>query len=132
MINANGRAIIIHQQIIRPMGEGQDIASKRRIWLGILARRAGAGRNGPREGRLVAPGTWRIYRAQQHLQNMQRTAGMKTIGMTGNTGGLIGEYSDFLIDVPASETPRIQELHLPVYHYICEEIEKNIAKKLIN
>lgn len=60
-----------------------------------------------------------------------RKMGMKTIGMTGNTGGLIGEYSDFLIDVPASETPRIQELHLPVYHYICEEIEKNIAKKLI-
>ena len=63
------------------MGEGQDIASKRRIRLGILARRAGARRNGPREGRLVAPGTWRIYRTQQHLQNMQCTAGMKAVGM---------------------------------------------------
>jgi D-sedoheptulose 7-phosphate isomerase len=58
--------------------------------------------------------------------------GMKTIGMTGNTGGLISNYSDFLIDVPASETPRIQELHLPVYHFICEEIEKNISSETKN
>jgi D-sedoheptulose 7-phosphate isomerase len=53
--------------------------------------------------------------------------GMKTIGMTGNTGGLISKYSDFLIDAPASQTPRIQELHLPIYHYICEEVEKSIS-----
>lgn len=53
--------------------------------------------------------------------------GMKTIGMTGDTGGLISKYSDFLIDVPASQTPRIQELHLPIYHYICEEVEKSIS-----
>ena len=81
MVNADGRSIIIHQQIIRPMGEGQDIASKRRNGFGILARGAGAGRNGPREGRLIAPGTWRIYRTQQHLQNMQRAAGVKAVGM---------------------------------------------------
>jgi D-sedoheptulose 7-phosphate isomerase len=53
--------------------------------------------------------------------------GMKTIGMTGDTGGLISKYSDFLIDVPASQTPRIQELHLPIYHYICEKVEKSIS-----
>ena len=84
MINANGRSIIIDQQIIRPMGEGQDISSQRRIRRGILARGAGARRNGPREGRLIAPGTWRIYRTQQHLQNMQSTAGMKAVGMSAD------------------------------------------------
>jgi D-sedoheptulose 7-phosphate isomerase len=55
--------------------------------------------------------------------------GMKTIGMTGNGEGLIGKYSDFLITVPTDDTPRIQELHLPIYHYICEEIESKISSK---
>ena len=53
--------------------------------------------------------------------------GMKTIGMTGNGGGLIKKYSDLLITVPTNDTPRIQELHLPIYHYICEEIESKIS-----
>lgn len=53
--------------------------------------------------------------------------GMKTIGMTGNGGGLISKFSDVLIAVPSDDTPRIQELHLPIYHYICEEIETKIS-----
>jgi D-sedoheptulose 7-phosphate isomerase len=53
--------------------------------------------------------------------------GMITIGMTGNGAGSINKYSNLLIAVPSDETPRIQELHLPIYHYICEEIEKNIS-----
>lgn len=52
--------------------------------------------------------------------------GMITIGMTGSGTGSINKYSNLLIAVPSDETPRIQELHLPIYHYICEEIEKNI------
>ena len=53
--------------------------------------------------------------------------GMITIGMTGSAGISISKYSDLLIAVPSDETPRIQELHLPIYHYICEEVEKNIS-----
>jgi D-sedoheptulose 7-phosphate isomerase len=53
--------------------------------------------------------------------------GMITIGMTGSGTGSINKYSNLLIAVPSDETPRIQELHLPIYHYICEEIEKNIS-----
>jgi len=53
--------------------------------------------------------------------------GMITIGMTGSGTGSINKYSSLLIAVPSDETPRIQELHLPIYHYICEEIEKNIS-----
>jgi len=51
---------------------------------------------------------------------------MKTIGLTGNNGGKMREFSDILINVPSSSTPRIQELHLPIYHYICEQIEENL------
>ncbi len=58
--------------------------------------------------------------------------GMKTIGMTGGYRGAISNFSNFLIAVPAEETPRIQELHLPIYHYICEEVEKNISSKQLN
>jgi D-sedoheptulose 7-phosphate isomerase len=52
--------------------------------------------------------------------------GMRTIGMTGSSGGSIKDHSDFLINVPTSETPRVQELHLPIYHYICQEVEKKL------
>ena len=51
---------------------------------------------------------------------------MHTIGLTGKAGGNTKSFSDILIDVPSEETPRIQELHLLIYHYMCEEIEKNI------
>ena len=38
--------------------------------------------------------------------------GMHTIGFTGVGGGRVKEFSDFLIDIPSSDTPRIQECHL--------------------
>ena len=53
--------------------------------------------------------------------------GMVTIVLTGASGGLLKNYADILINVPSNVTPRIQELHLPIYHYICEKIEKNLV-----
>lgn len=58
-----------------------------------------------------------------------RDLGMMTIGMTGNARGEMLQYSDFLIEVPTNQTPRIQELHIPIYHFICQEVEKNIPAK---
>jgi D-sedoheptulose 7-phosphate isomerase len=52
--------------------------------------------------------------------------GMFTIGMTGEGGGRLASVSDLLLDVPSNVTPRIQELHLPIYHYICEQVEARI------
>ena len=51
---------------------------------------------------------------------------MQTIGMTGKGGGRVKGVSDLLLDVPSEQTPRIQELHQPIYHYICEQIESRI------
>jgi D-sedoheptulose 7-phosphate isomerase len=48
-----------------------------------------------------------------------------TIGMTGSTGGKMKELSDFLINIPSTDTPRIQESHILVGHIICELVEKN-------
>jgi D-sedoheptulose 7-phosphate isomerase len=52
--------------------------------------------------------------------------GMVTVGMTGEGGGRLASVSDVLLDVPSNITPRVQELHLPIYHYICEQVEARI------
>ncbi|MCX6202990.1 MAG: D-sedoheptulose 7-phosphate isomerase [Bacteroidetes bacterium] len=49
-----------------------------------------------------------------------------TIGFTGLAGGKMKDLSDYLINVPSSDTPRIQESHILVGHIICELVEKNI------
>ena len=52
-----------------------------------------------------------------------KALGVKVIGFTGNKGGKLKEYSDIAICVPENETFKIQELHLPVYHYLCAAVE---------
>ena len=49
---------------------------------------------------------------------------MITIGFTGETGGKMKELCDFLIPIPSSDTPRIQECHITVGHIICELVEE--------
>lgn len=52
--------------------------------------------------------------------------GMITIGMTGEGGGKMAEYSDFLLAVPSNDTPRIQEVHILLGHIICEIVEEEL------
>ena len=49
-----------------------------------------------------------------------------TIGFTGADGGKMKDLSDYLINVPSTDTPRIQESHILLGHIICELVEKNI------
>jgi D-sedoheptulose 7-phosphate isomerase len=49
-----------------------------------------------------------------------------TIGFTGAAGGKMKELSDYLINVPSNDTPRIQESHILLGHIICELVEKNM------
>ena len=55
--------------------------------------------------------------------------GMTVIGMSGEGGGKLATLSDIAIRVPESETFKIQELHLPVYHAICAEVEEYFYSK---
>lgn len=55
-----------------------------------------------------------------------KAKGLKTIGMTGETGGKMKEFCDVLINVPEKRTAFVQELHLPVYHAMCLMIENEI------
>lgn len=57
-----------------------------------------------------------------------RTLGMRTIGMTGETGGKMKELCDFLINIPSTDTPRIQECHMLLGHLMCELIEATLFK----
>ncbi len=47
-----------------------------------------------------------------------------SIGLTGAEGGLLANLCTITIRVPEHSTPRIQELHLPVYHWLCEALEE--------
>ncbi|WP_372948137.1 SIS domain-containing protein [Mariniphaga sp.] len=55
-----------------------------------------------------------------------RAKGLKTIGLTGETGGKMKDLCDVLINVPATRIAYVQELHLPVYHALCMMVEKEI------
>ena len=52
-----------------------------------------------------------------------RSLGISVIALTGNDGGELAEVADVAIKVPETETYKIQELHLPVYHCLCLMLE---------
>lgn len=56
-----------------------------------------------------------------------RAAGMHTLGLTGQGGGKMAPFTDVLLEVPSRITPRVQELHVILYHYICEQVETALS-----
>ena len=52
--------------------------------------------------------------------------GIITVGLTGESGGRLADISDFIIRVPSTDTPRIQESHILIGHIICELVERNL------
>jgi len=55
--------------------------------------------------------------------------GIHTISLTGETGGAMAPMSDILLNVPSTDTPRIQESHIMIGHIICELVETALFKK---
>lgn len=51
---------------------------------------------------------------------------MTTIGFTGITGGAMKSLSDYLLNVPSADTPRIQESHILLGHIICQLVEEKL------
>lgn len=58
-----------------------------------------------------------------------KAIGVKTVVLTGKTGGKCKALADISIVVPENETFKIQELHLPVYHALCLTIEEYFWKE---
>lgn len=57
-----------------------------------------------------------------------RNKGITTVGFTGATGGKMKDLSDYLLNIPSTITPRIQESHILLGHIICELTEAAIFK----
>lgn len=58
-----------------------------------------------------------------------RKRGMFTAGFTGETGGRMREHCDLLINIPSTDTPRIQECHMLLGHTVCELVEAGLFPK---
>jgi D-sedoheptulose 7-phosphate isomerase len=58
-----------------------------------------------------------------------RSKGMVCIGFTGNRGGPMRDLCDHLLEVPASDTPKIQEGHLILGHILCGLVEQAMFKR---
>ncbi|MCQ2079899.1 MAG: SIS domain-containing protein [archaeon] len=57
---------------------------------------------------------------------VSKAIGVRSIALTGNTGGRCRELADVCIIVPETETFKIQELHLPIYHALCAMVEAEL------
>ncbi len=49
---------------------------------------------------------------------------VKVIALTGKLGGELKDLADVTICAPSTETYKIQEYHLPIYHYLCAKVEE--------
>ena len=55
-----------------------------------------------------------------------KALGLKTISLTGGSDSELSKLSTICIKAPETEVFKVQEYHLPIYHYICMELEKRI------
>ncbi len=58
--------------------------------------------------------------------DVARQKGLITVGFTGATGGKMKASSDYLLNVPSTDTPRIQESHIMLGHIVCQLVEEKI------
>ncbi len=58
-----------------------------------------------------------------------RVKGIITIGFTGESGGKMKDLSDYLFNIPSTDTPRIQECHMLIGHIICQLVESILFPK---
>lgn len=63
-----------------------------------------------------------IVRAMEAARNQQ----LVTVGFTGASGGAMKDLSDYLFNVPSTDTPRIQESHILIGHIICQLVEAKL------
>lgn len=63
-----------------------------------------------------------------HAFEEARARQLVCIGLTGNRGGAMLSLCDYLIEIPSSDTPKIQEGHLVVGHIICGLVERAIFR----
>ena len=60
---------------------------------------------------------------------MARFLGARAVALTGKGGGKLAEVCDILLAVPETETYRVQQLHMPLYHVLCAAVEEEFFGK---
>ena len=58
-----------------------------------------------------------------------KALGTRTLALTGANESVLSGLCDCTVKVPETETFKVQELHLPVYHYLCAEVEKTLFEE---
>lgn len=66
-----------------------------------------------------------IVRAFEEAKKQKLTL----VSLTGETGGKLKVLSDYILTIPSTDTPRIQECHILIGHIICELVEKTLFEK---
>ncbi len=66
-----------------------------------------------------------VLRALERANEM----GLTTVAFTGETGGKMKGVAKFLVNIPSTDTPRIQECHMLIGHTLCEIIEQEMFGK---
>jgi D-sedoheptulose 7-phosphate isomerase len=61
--------------------------------------------------------------------NKAKELGMKTVALTGATGGRLKSSVDYCLAVPSGDTPRVQECHILLGHIICEIVERQLNEE---
>lgn len=62
--------------------------------------------------------------------NVAKEKGIHIVSLTGGTGGKMKDGSEILLNVPSTDTPRIQESHIMIGHIICELVETALFGRL--
>lgn len=57
-----------------------------------------------------------------------RDLGLTNIALTGASGGKMKDLADILLNVPSTDTPRIQECHITFGHVICQLVEEQVFR----
>lgn len=84
----------------------------------------GLGREGD-----VAVGISTSGKSTNVLRGLRQARAMKlrTVGLSGGTGGEMGSVCDALIVVPSAVTARIQEMHITIGHVLCKALEQRLG-----
>ncbi|MFP4083134.1 MAG: phosphoheptose isomerase, partial [Candidatus Aminicenantes bacterium] len=56
-----------------------------------------------------------------------REKGLLTVAFTGEGGGKMAALPHYILDVPSTSTPRIQEVHLFLLHLLAQELEERLS-----
>jgi len=79
---------------------------------------------GKPEDLLIAMSTSGNSKNVVNAAKMAKVKGMRVLAFTGKKDSKLSEICDITIKAPECETYKIQELHLPIYHYLCAEVER--------